>query len=865
MLIVLFLVTVLNCSGKGGSFGLFKSSVNGNGRYGRSPLPCATLSAHCPCGLDGRTTVIQVKQCPFSTDWDTLCAPCVPHDELCKRLANCSRCSDTNPAAICAECPPTRYGMNCQHELECALPELSMYTKSRPIITEASRRKRRRRSGKEPKQTYKLEFSCPDDMMLKGPRVIKCKRNGEWNRLPPRCVFPLECPSQVPPIDGARVTEQTRLHVRFACDTGHVNVTNVTEARMQCENGAWVSINDDGLLQCKPLTECDGYKYYNGAHLTQDTADKATYYHGEHVHYECAPGYSPSYPQHLEFKLTCDRGAWIGNEPHCAIYGCPKFGVAEGKVTYSPAPADDTQYVDLHTVSHVHCEEDRKLVPLKPAGDLTCTESGRWQPEIPRCERVCGSPLKCPVPKITNAIPDTEKPSILPGQIVRFRCAEGSYRNLSTPFTERFCLINGTLTGSNIQCTELVTCNITKLHIRANLKFCRGSLCQRGQRQDVQYEMPEELVFWRTVLVFTGCEPPELYDLVQGPSTEIMCRAQDTFSGYPPYCKPKCGIRYAHVTGRVLGGTKTHVSDWPWQAGVLHVRGASVHFLCGAVLIAEEWALTAAHCLYTNNKNSTRNTRVELDVLSFSELNVIFGVDANPERAEKKFRHSVQYASVHPKYRDGEYDNDIALLKLTRPITLSKMVGMACLSCDNSTLATGHVGVVTGWGQDLNELRSVQLTVTNVDDCKEHFRNQGYSDVTVTDNMFCTASNTSTDDASSGDSGGPFLIQGEDKGYVLEGIVSWGEEHNSADFADAGPTPSRRENRSGVNAKNTRLSSSPGEEKAVDHDMTGHCRGGLCNTSQYRCRGQVCYGGYTRVAMYVKWIEEVTSQTLCGN
>nr|KAG5711324.1 hypothetical protein BaRGS_006021 [Batillaria attramentaria] len=57
-------------------------------------------------------------QCPFSTDWGTLCEPCVKEEELCARLENCTRCNDHNPAAICAECPRDRFGMHCENDGE---------------------------------------------------------------------------------------------------------------------------------------------------------------------------------------------------------------------------------------------------------------------------------------------------------------------------------------------------------------------------------------------------------------------------------------------------------------------------------------------------------------------------------------------------------------------------------------------------------------------------------------------------------------------------------------------------------------------------------------------------------------------------
>lgn len=44
---------------------------------------------------------------------------------------------------------------------------------------------------------------------------------------------------------------------------------------------------------------------------------------------------------------------------------------------------------------------------------------------------------------------------------------------------------------------------------------------------------------------------------------------------------------------RVVGGTEAQPNSWPWMAAL--VRGN--YYVCGAVLIDEQFALTAAHCV----------------------------------------------------------------------------------------------------------------------------------------------------------------------------------------------------------------------------------------------------------------------------
>ena len=53
------------------------------------------------------------------------------------------------------------------------------------------------------------------------------------------------------------------------------------------------------------------------------------------------------------------------------------------------------------------------------------------------------------------------------------------------------------------------------------------------------------------------------------------------------------GCGYQGYQSRVVGGTKSKQSQWPWQAS-LRIGGS---FNCGATLIAPQWIVTAGHCI----------------------------------------------------------------------------------------------------------------------------------------------------------------------------------------------------------------------------------------------------------------------------
>ena len=48
---------------------------------------------------------------------------------------------------------------------------------------------------------------------------------------------------------------------------------------------------------------------------------------------------------------------------------------------------------------------------------------------------------------------------------------------------------------------------------------------------------------------------------------------------------------------KIVGGTETVPNEFPWQA-IIQVEFVSGSYaLCGGSLIADQWVLTAAHCL----------------------------------------------------------------------------------------------------------------------------------------------------------------------------------------------------------------------------------------------------------------------------
>ncbi|KAM9852074.1 uncharacterized protein ACBR49_005182 [Aulostomus maculatus] len=203
------------------------------------------------------------------------------------------------------------------------------------------------------------------------------------------------------------------------------------------------------------------------------------------------------------------------------------------------------------------------------------------------------------------------------------------------------------------------------------------------------------------------------------------------------------GAAFATEDDKIVGGYECTPYSQPHQVSL----NSGYHF-CGGSLVSENWVVSAAHCY---------KSRVEVR-LGEHNIRVSEGTEQFI-RSERVIR--------HPNYSSYNINNDIMLIKLSKPASLNKYVQPVALP--TSCAPAGTMCKVSGWGNtmsptaDKNKLQCLDLPILSQEDCDSSYPGM------ITDAMFCAGFLEGGKDSCQGDSGGPVVCNGE-----LQGVVSWG-------------------------------------------------------------------------------------------
>lgn len=216
---------------------------------------------------------------------------------------------------------------------------------------------------------------------------------------------------------------------------------------------------------------------------------------------------------------------------------------------------------------------------------------------------------------------------------------------------------------------------------------------------------------------------------------------------------------------RIVGGVEVRPGSHPW---IVSMQQYGRHF-CGGTLVRvspsreeSDIVITAAHCVYDGWSGLTVN----------AGAHDLYRPTSNQQ--------SVRASNVvyHPQYNSQTTLNDIAVVKLARPIKFTSAVQPACLPASGEQVPDNLEGTVAGWGltreggyDTSSILLQVGVPTISSRQCAQSYSSQGIRiDPSA---MLCAGYSYGGKDACQGDSGGPYVVR-SGQGYVLQGVVSFG-------------------------------------------------------------------------------------------
>uniref|UniRef100_A0A182S9I7 Peptidase S1 domain-containing protein n=1 Tax=Anopheles maculatus TaxID=74869 RepID=A0A182S9I7_9DIPT len=247
---------------------------------------------------------------------------------------------------------------------------------------------------------------------------------------------------------------------------------------------------------------------------------------------------------------------------------------------------------------------------------------------------------------------------------------------------------------------------------------------------------------------------------VSSPSSSILSAASTMVY------RPKLIIDRAAVS-KVAGGSIAQNEQFPHLVAIILIFADGSDTLCGGSILADRYILTAAHCLYGMKEATIIPGKTAIQIPFTADT---ITVPVKPSDT-----------ILHPGYDPVDILNDIALIRLPKPLTFSSRVQPIRLpSWTNAyTDLTGYDSIVSGWGAQSNDdyaelademkldLRYATNTIVPNEVCY-----RVYGSI-IRDQQICVAGEGGRNPCQ-GDSGGPLTVKFDGQRLTQVGIVSYG-------------------------------------------------------------------------------------------
>uniref|UniRef100_A0A194ALG2 Putative elastase-1-like protein n=1 Tax=Pinctada fucata TaxID=50426 RepID=A0A194ALG2_PINFU len=218
------------------------------------------------------------------------------------------------------------------------------------------------------------------------------------------------------------------------------------------------------------------------------------------------------------------------------------------------------------------------------------------------------------------------------------------------------------------------------------------------------------------------------------------------------------GVSQAAPGARIVGGTNAEEHAWPWQLSLQYTG----RHICGASLISEWYAITAAHCV--SDANNPGNYIVVAGEHDLSR-------DSGTEQ-----KLAITKITKHPQYNENGvgFPNDIAVLQLSLPAKLveNKVATVSLPTKDNYDRDECYItgwGLTQGGGSSLPNI--LQQTGTNALTHTECRNVLGFYSYLVHSSYHICAYDRGSGGCN-GDSGGP-MVCSVDNHWEVVGAASW--------------------------------------------------------------------------------------------